>query len=531
LWEQIVAGNPVEGRFSSRLADAYYHQQRYEQAIAAYQRALKLGVAAYQQATDHGYGFPFDVAFRIACCHALQGTREHALSWLQTAFDLGYRDLEGARTERALESLHDSAQFREIVGLVDTAGLARDDGWRADLALLAREIQRRGRNLPRPVSVSAVDVAASALHDAIPRLSDTQIAVELMKLMRLVGDAHSGLQPPEDHPELSQALPVLFYRFEEGVFVIAADPRYAHLLGQQVLRFGDRALDEVWEALDPLVGRDNSQWLKLVVPYRMRELPLLHALGLLPDPRQVTLTVRDQAGRTTTAALAADASQPMRKLAGVVLSPPEWHFYPDTLPAPLPLYLKNREAGYWFEYLPQDRVAYFQFNRVRDDAAEPLADFSARLFAFIAAHDVEKLVIDLRWNQGGNTFLEMPLLHRLIGSPINRRGQLFVIIGRRTYSAAQNGATMIERHTEAIFAGEPTGSSPNFIGETARFELPYSKLLANVSDLYWQTSWPTDYRTWIAPLLYTPPTFAAFRENRDPALDAILACREHLPGT
>jgi hypothetical protein len=38
-----------------------------------------------------------------------------------------------------------------------------------------------------------------------------------------------------------------------------------------------------------------------------------------------------------------------------------------------------------------------------------------------------------------------------------------------------------------------------------------------------------DYRTWIAPHIYTPPTFAAYRENRDPAMEAILACREHLP--
>ena len=117
------------------------------------------------------------------------------------------------------------------------------------------------------------------------------------------------------------------------------------------------------------------------------------------------------------------------------------------------------------------------------------------------------------------------VLHRLIGCrKVNRRGRLFVIIGRATFSAAQNGASMIERHTEASFVGEPTGSSPNFVGETIPITLPYSKLEANVSDLYWQTSWPMDYRSWIAP------TFEAFRQNRDPATEAILSSREHFPG-
>jgi hypothetical protein len=48
----------------------------------------------------------------------------------------------------------------------------------------------------------------------------------------------------------------------------------------------------------------------------------------------------------------------------------------------------------------------------------------------------------------------------------------------------------------------------------------------NVSDLYWQSSWPTDFRTWIAPQLYRPPTFAAYRENRDVAMEAIFSQRE-----
>jgi hypothetical protein len=61
------------------------------------------------------------------------------------------------------------------------------------------------------------------------------------------------------------------------------------------------------------------------------------------------------------------------------------------------------------------------------------------------------------------------------------------------------------------------------------FRLPYSKTTVNAGDLYWQTSWPMDHRPWIAPDIYAPPTFKAYRSNRDPAMEAILACQEHLP--
>jgi hypothetical protein len=137
------------------------------------------------------------------------------------------------------------------------------------------------------------------------------------------------------------------------------------------------------------------------------------------------------------------------------------------------------------------------------------------------------LIIDLRRNAGGNTFLHRPLLLGLIrNEKINQRGKLFVIIGRNTFSAAMNASTMIEDYTNAIFVGEPTGASPNFVGETTLVTLPHSQLQFSISDLYWQTSWPMDHRHWIAPRLYIPPSFAAYRINRDPALEAILAYSE-----
>jgi hypothetical protein len=297
-----------------------------------------------------------------------------------------------------------------------------------------------------------------------------------------------------------------------------------------VLSFGGQTVAQVIDVFTPIVTRDNDQWLKLDIPYTMRELPLAHALGLIPEATRVELTLQGDNGQARVVTLAADRSMSNEELYYAFPYPAGWAFFPHTLDPPLPRYIRNQAAYYWFEHLPDEQAVYFQFNRVRDSATESFAAFTERLFRFIDDHTVRKLIIDLRWNNGGNTFLEMPFLHRLIGSRVNQRGRLFVIIGRRTFSAAQNFSSLIERHTEAIFAGEPTGASPNFYGENINIELPYSKLGMNVSDLYWQSSWPTDYRTWIAPLLYLPPTFAAYRTNNDPVLDVVLNWHEHLPG-
>jgi hypothetical protein len=114
------------------------------------------------------------------------------------------------------------------------------------------------------------------------------------------------------------------------------------------------------------------------------------------------------------------------------------------------------------------------------------------------------------------------LIHALIrADKINSVGKLFVIIGRQTFSAAMDLSIQFERHTKAIFVGEPTGSSLNAIGEMNPITLPSSKMSGSIASMGGGNS--VDTRTWIAPQLYTPPSFEAYRAKRDPALEAILA--------
>jgi tetratricopeptide (TPR) repeat protein len=527
LWEQVTARNPVHGNHWAALAEAYFALDDFGRALPAYERAEELGV--WEVRLTDGL-WPGEFAYRIACCHAALGAGEQAAAALGRALRQGFRDLDRPRGDKLWEALRADAAVREMLGIIDT-GLSRDEGWRADVAFLSREIRRRSAAF---ASVSEPDFAAavSRLIRAVPDLSEAQIIAGLMKLLVPLGDGHAFIAPAAGNRELNRNLPVKFYLFPEGLFVTAALPRYRQLVGAQVLRVGAHPAADVLAALDPLISRDNPQQLAWLGPEVLPWPPMLHALGLIDDPAVVILTVRfadGSVGPVTVESVAAPvpreyptdapAADPTRP------RPAGWVSLPDTLTPPLPLYLRDPDLLYWFEDLPDRRLVYFQCNGVGDLPGEPFAAFCDRLFGFIDDHPDRSLVIDLRWNGGGNTFIAQTLLHHLIGcANVRRRGGLFVIIGRGTFSAAQNTATAIQRETDAIFVGEPSGSRPNFVGETAPFELPYSKTIANVSDLYWQTSWPTDRRLWIAPDLYAPPALEAFRQNRDPALEAILAC-------
>ncbi len=527
LWARVVEANPVEGRHWSRLGETRYRIDDFPGAIDAYRRAFDL-----RHGFDPRHGFPADIAVQIARCHARLDQPGEAIGWLERAWELGYRRVDTAREDDDLASLHDHARFRELVGPPDTAALSREAGWRLDLRYLATEIRRRAYVPFRETPEAGFDAAIATLDAQVGDLSDTQVILRIECILRLLNDAHARARPPKDREDLQRSAPIQIYLFEEGLHIVAASPGHADLPGSRVLRFGEHMPDEVLAALDPMMVRDNEndQWVRETVTPRLRQPRILHALGLIPDPDRLPLTIETPAGETREIELAAEPAERSWNFRDDKPAPDGWVFYPETLPAPLPLYLRNARSAYWFQHLAVERAVYAQVNRVQDAAAEPMAAFTERLFAFVDTHPIDKLVLDLRWNDGGNTFLSLPLLHHIVASPLNRRGSLFVIIGRRTFSAAQNMASFLDLHTEAIFVGEPTGSSPSFVGETWHWTLPYSGVEMNVSDLRWVGTWPGDYRIWIAPDLFTPPTFATYRKNRDPALEAILALDDHLPG-
>lgn len=105
------------------------------------------------------------------------------------------------------------------------------------------------------------------------KVTDVEIIIELMKLLRQVGDGHTGLLLRPERPEFRTALPVQFYLFKQGLFIIATDPAQANLIGPQVLRFGDKSVEKMMIALEPWVNRDNENeiWASQKAPYLMRK--------------------------------------------------------------------------------------------------------------------------------------------------------------------------------------------------------------------------------------------------------------------
>jgi hypothetical protein len=201
---------------------------------------------------------------------------------------------------------------------------------------------------------------------------------------------------------------------------------------------------------------------------------------------------------------------------------------------PQPMYLSDPGNHFWHRWLDDSRTLYVQLNAVRNKSDMRMEDFFERIFREADSRPIDRLVLDLRFNGGGNNFNNYPVIRGIVRrEQIDQNGKLFVITSRHTFSAAGHLVTYLERQTDALFVGEPTGASPNHYGDAELVELPNSGLQIRASAIYWQNSLPSRFETrdWTPPDISARLTINDYLSGRDPALEAILAYQPEPPIT
>jgi Tetratricopeptide repeat/Peptidase family S41 len=407
----------------------------------------------------------------------------------------------------------------------DSASLRQ---WREDLAYLARELPRRHKNLFHAMRREQFDSALSALDRKLPTLARHQVIVELARIVARVGDGHTNVAPTRDPKVGFRTFPVKLYFFKDGLFIRSATREQADLVGAKVVRIGRMTAAQAYEAVRELIGRDNEMNARYFAPFLLAMPEVLHAIGAIDDLETAPLLLEQAGVRTIVVIRPSGAAAMMPSDTDISWAPEAGWVDMRGVDGPqTPLWLRGNPRDHLrFEYLPDSRTAYVQFNRVGDDPKETIADFAARLRAFVDSGAVDRLVLDLRLNRGGDGTLNQALILSLIRSPkLEGPGRLFVLIGRSTFSAAQFLVHDLEQYTDAVFVGEPTAGRPNSYGDSRRITLPNSGITVRVSIFYWQRTHPLDTRQWKGPDVAAELTSRDYRANVDPAMREVLAYR------
>ena len=389
--------------------------------------------------------------------------------------------------------------------------------WREDLRFMVAEMEQRHANLYHSVSRERFAAAANDLDSRIPTLQRNQIIVGMMRLAAMVGDGHTRVDPRKDPRFGFPSLPLKLYLFEDGLYIRAAAPGHADLVGARIEAIGGVPVDEAMRRAAEISSRDNEIGPRLFIPLYLNMPDILHALELSPRRDSAVLRLR-KAGRVWTATVPAGAIDPIWPPdTDISLVTPEG--WVDARTAPLPLWLQAPLDYHRLVELPERRALYVQLNMVTDSRGQTIAQFARRIGERAAATNPRALVLDLRLNHGGNGNLRTGLVRELIRAE-DEDTRLFVLTWRGTFSASQFILDDLDRLTDAVFIGEPAGSKPSSYGDAYRMPMPNSGISVRSSIYWWQQGQNRDPWTWVD--VAAPLTFADYVHGRDPALEAAL---------
>lgn len=404
--------------------------------------------------------------------------------------------------------------------------------WREDLRTLADALTSIHRDAGRRVPLDSLRGAVDELDRRIPALPTHEVILGMSRIVARVGDGHTRLGLPIDYGwEFDYAhsptpaprdstirfhhLPVRCRWYDDGLAIDAVRPGFEDLLGARVRRIEGASADSAMARVRPFVSVDNDLGWRLLGAARLGCVEVLHALGIASRLDQVTLELETRDARTTRRTLPALATT----------GPPGWRTL-AWLGGPTRLADRHPDRAWWFAPVSGHDALFIQVNRIQDTDSLRLVEFADRVARRLERDRPGRVVIDLRANTGGDGQLLPPLVRVLIADRgINRHGRLFVLVGRRTFSAAQQLANQLEHLTEALFVGEATGTTPSFHGDPRRIVLPHSGLTLRVATTYWCDWTGNESRRATEPDLPAPFRIADDLAGRDPALEAALLYR------
>jgi hypothetical protein len=172
---------------------------------------------------------------------------------------------------------------------------------------------------------------------------------------------------------------------------------------------------------------------------------------------------------------------------------------PITLKEALKERMPHHDEGLFsYRYLAEFQAALVRIESFSMAHASDFQRFLAQTFAEIRSRKVNSLVLDLRDNPGGASIGVRGLLAYLTDrdvllqegeSPLARAffsprvrdlppfgGHVFVLIGKRTASAAMGCAAAVRYYRLGTLVGEETAERMQFFGESRQFTLPHSGL-------------------------------------------------------
>ena len=375
------------------------------------------------------------------------------------------------------------------------------DQWRQDLKFLATELPAKHKNLFFKLPKAEFERQVARIDASIPTLTDLQIRAELVRLVASVGNEHTAVSAFAGTP----SFPILFATFRDGILVTAAPADQPQAVGARLVAINGTPIEEIRGRLAPYIAQENDISLLIGIPALLRMAAPLHVERILPDMDRAAFQL-ERDGVPFTLDL---RSAPKSNLSSLTRgSEPR-------------LYSEQRTRGldYWFEYLTEQKTIYVQYNDCRNMKEQSFEQFTAEVMKTADSRAAARFIIDLRFNEGGNSAVIRPMLKSL---QVRKMAHVFALVGHDTFSSGFMAALDLREYSRAVLVGEAMGQRPNSYSDIRRIQLPNSGIVAWYCTQYFRLA-ETGDPPHIEPDVLVPIEAKDYFSGRDAAFEYALS--------
>ena len=360
-----------------------------------------------------------------------------------------------------------------------------------DLEFLKTELPKRHKNLYANIPEKEFNLKITKIEKKTPILNNETFEIELYKLIKEIGDEHTRIEP-----KYQTIFPIYFDFFKEGIFVIKTDSLNSKLLYKKLNGIEKSAIKNIINDYKKIIKDDNKSYFEVCFLNFINNPKVLKGLNITKSDSGAKFILDNQE---------------------FLISATNKENFAQTKNTQL-LRLKHKD-NYWYEFIDINKTMYFNYQDCTEQIGKTFETFNNELFNAIENQKPEKLIIDLRNNSGGNSAILKPFLEKLKTNYLNKKGSLYILIGKKTFSSALMNAIDLKRNYNSILIGEPTSGNVNHYGETRGFYLPNSKIIIGYSTKYWE-NW-IGYLGPLIPDVQINYSIENFKNNKDEAIEYV----------
>jgi hypothetical protein len=371
-------------------------------------------------------------------------------------------------------------------------------------------------------------------------VSDAEFLLDLMRIAAFAHNGHDAMDLGDDAWNPPTRLPFRMIWFPEGHVVARAAPAYGDLLGARVLTIEGLTSSQLLERLRPLCG-GNDAYRKWDLEWVVENGQMLHTLGVAARADDLRMRFRLRDGRVVErripfipAGEAASAGGAVGVWSPDLTGDERGKAWREAAPGEAPLYLQERDKLFRMAELPELKALYVQFRANYDENGQKIAPFVAAVSDRIFKAPPQNLVLDLRFDTGGDIDQTRALIRQIAQSVT---GRIYVLVGRYTFSAGIASAAAMKHDAgeRAVIVGEGLGDPLRWWSEIDMTCLPNSHVCLQGTHGLWDlvkgcAGEPGCYGDkydarvgTLAPELKAPLTADVWLAGRDPGLDMVRA--------